>query len=448
MHRSHIVLSLALFSGLFAAACADDDEKETPQAAGSAGKSNPSAGTTSNAAGADTGTDAGEGGAGGSAGSENQPEPLYVVATGVPTGEELVGYLTTVRSIEAGTKINLDNAAEVGSLSWIFTRPGDAAVYVASLWEPTIVRWEANEAGDLKKTETLDLTNLGSSSAYLAASAPVFSETKSYFADEDQDQIVIWNPKTMEYIGTIPLGDEDEGNLRPIPEGSILVRGDKLVVTVGWRDADDTSVQGDHVRVVTIDTKSDEIIDSKVEDRAGHEGLNAMGSDGTAYFSPLSMYAAETQIGEGHGSASVVLRMLPGETSFDPDFSLDLSQLVGGRPAGDATLLDDQTALIRVWHPEIVDEIDPEKWQDVIWGQAGFKWWKWSLGDTQAVEIEDQEPGAQGATVFKIDGKTFTTRYAEDLSKTDLIEITPDGKLVPTFSTIGALAGPGVIRIR
>lgn len=446
---THHRICVCLLGCALALACADDQDTGPIASAGSAG----SAGSDVDRAGApDHGEDGGSGGtstgdaAGAGGDSSSSVEPLYVVSTGVISGEDFLGYLVPFHSFEAGTTFNLDNAAELGGGAWIFNRPGDASVYVASLYEPTIVRWEVKDEGDFVKHETLNFTNLGIGSAYLAATAPIFSATKSYFADEEQDQIIVWNPEAMELIGTIALGDDDIGNLRPIPEGAILVRGDKLVVTVGWRDADDTTLYSDHVRVVTIDTNTDEIVDSRIENRNVHEALNTVASDGTAYYSPYSLYAAYTEIGAGHGASPLVMRILPGDTSFDQDFLLDLRTLVGGRPAGDYTLIDDDTALIRAWHPEIVDPVDPSDWQAVLWGQAGFKWWRWHVGDDEAVEIANQKPGAQGATVFKIDGKTYTTLYADDLLSTDVVEITSDGELVPTLTSPGAIVG-GALRV-
>ena len=448
MSIDRILPILLLACGLVAACSDDKDPKPSSSVAGSASTAGKK-GLPDEEHGGDPGVEESGGAAGGDAGAagESAVEPLYVVSTGVISGDDFLGYLVPVHSLEKGGTFDLDKAAEVGGGSFVFNRPGDPAVYVASLYDPTIVRWEVKGDGEFVKRETLSFANLGIVSASGAALAPIFSATKSYFTDEEQDQIIIWNPEKMELIDTIALGDENVGNLRPIPEGTILVHDDKLVVTIGWRDADNTTLLGDHLRIVTIDTNTDQIVDSKLDDRNVHVQLNSTTSDGTAYFSNYSLYAAYTEIGAGHGSPSTALRILPGQQTFDPDFALDLSQLVGGRPAGDYTLLDDETALIRAWHPEIVDEVDPEDWQAVLWNEAGFKWWRWHVGDEQAVEIEHQEPGAQGSTIFKLDGKTYTIRYADDLSTTELIEITPQGEFVPGVTATGAIIGSGVLRI-
>lgn len=50
----------------------------------------------------------------------------------------------------------------------------------------------------------------------------------------------------------------------------------------------------------------------------------------------------------------------------------------------------------------------------MLWQEAGFLWWRWHIGDAQAVQIANQEPGSLGATVFKIDDKTYSTRHARE----------------------------------
>jgi hypothetical protein len=422
---------LAAVVGTSAVGCGSDESQLAPPAS-SAGASTPDAAPTPNASTPD---------------ATPVPAPLYVVSTGVVSGDDFLGYLTTVPSLEPGTTFNLDRAVEVGAGAWIFNRPGDDSVYVASLADATIVRWEVRGDGDFVRHETLDFGSLGTSSAYLAASTQIFSAGKSYFVDEDQDQLVIWNPERMELIGTLPLGDEPKGALRPIPEGALLIHGDQLVVTVGWRDADDTSALGDQVRIVTIDTKLDQIVDSSVEDRTTHAALNTVGADGTAYYSTYSLYAAYREIGVGHGAPSTLLRVEPDADRFDPEYSLDLSTLVGGRPAGDFTLLDDQTALIRAWHSDLVDPIDLADWQAVLWNESGFLWWRWHIGDAAAVQIPDQDPGALGATVFKVGDRTYSTLYAADLSSTTLVEVTPSAEFVPALEGPGQIIGAGVLRV-
>lgn len=372
----------------------------------------------------------------------------YAVSTAMLVGEDYVGYLATVPSIAAGSSFDLDHALEIEP-SWIFGKPGAPYVYAASLFSPTIVRYDLGADGNLVEGDKVSFANYGLQSAYLAQAAPIYSDDKSYFIDDLQDQIVIWNPRLMTAIGTIALGNQNEGKLRPAAEGSLVIHEGLILAATHWSDPnDDPSAYGSHVRLVAIDPKTDKIVQSTDDSRLSYAVPAGRASDGSLYYSPNSFISSETEIGPGHGSPSHVLRVGPRATEFDANYDLDLGPLVGGRPAGDFTLLDDKTALIRAWHPELADPITPETWKDVLWNEAGFLWWLWHVGDAEATQIANQSPGSLAASLFSLDGKTYVVRNAEDATSTTLDEIDAQGEFHPTFTGPGQFIGQGVVRVR
>ncbi|HEY0464148.1 MAG TPA: hypothetical protein VGC79_08070 [Polyangiaceae bacterium] len=372
----------------------------------------------------------------------------YAVCTGVLVGENFISYLTTVPSLEAGSRFNLDHALEIDP-SWIFGQQGRPSVYVASMLVPTIDRYDLNADGSLTKGDTVSFANYGLQSAYLAAAAPIYSDDKSYFIDDLQDQVVIWNPRLMRTIGTIPLGNRNEGKLPPAAEGTIVMHDGLILTVTHWSDPnEDPSVYGSHVRLVAIDPKTDQIVRSTDDARLTYAVPQGRASDGSIYYSPNSFISSETEVGPGHGSPSHLLRVAPNAAEFDAEYELDLSALVGGRPAGDFTLLDDQTALIRAWHPELVDPVTPETWKDVLWTEAGFLWWRWRVGDAEAVQVPNQNPGALGTAVFSLDGKTYVVRTSSDSTSTSLDEVDVAGEFQPALTGPGQLMGNGIVRLR
>src|SRR5262249_54811861 len=170
------------------------------------------------------------------AGGAGGASPLYVISTGVSSGNDFIGYLATVPSLDATTTFNLDKAIEVEA-SWIFAQPGKPYVYAASIFGPTIDRYLAGADGALTKDRSVSFANLGVQSPYLAALAPVYSDTKSYFVDDSQDQMVIWNPNEMTVIGTIPFNDAMDGALPPQPEGTVIVHDGLLMTAIDWSDS-------------------------------------------------------------------------------------------------------------------------------------------------------------------------------------------------------------------
>jgi hypothetical protein len=372
----------------------------------------------------------------------------YVISTRVfsPDLATEVGYLTTVPSLEAGSTYGLDNAVELPDSGIAFNRHGDPWVYWASGTEPTITRWEVAADGSFTRGPSMSLANLGLVDASAAADSPIFSADKSYFVDQAQGTIIIWNPSTMTLLGTIPLDVGTGGPLSPIVFSTLGVNGDRLFASMySWSDQDWTRM-GDSARLFVIDASSNTVLRSVDESRCNQLALGGVASDGTAYFSSRSYFTLPRLVfGDGYGAASCSLRVVPPGEEFDAGFDVDLSSLVGGRPAGDFTLVNDDTAFIRVWHTESVSKPTRDNW-DTMRNEAGFRWWRWRIGAPSAEEIIDQSSAANTVQLRRVDDRVYALRYTPDYSETTLEELRADGTIVPGLSGPGGIYG--VLRMR
>ncbi|HVW24967.1 MAG TPA: hypothetical protein VHC69_06325 [Polyangiaceae bacterium] len=374
--------------------------------------------------------------------------PIYVVETTVSSGDDELGYLVPIAGALGRVKsFNLDDAIEIGD-STIAGWDGAPYVYAGASDAPTITRWALQPDGTLSKDGELNFSDLGISHAAVD-NGFFYAKDKAYMPDDDNRQLIVWNPETMQLVGTIPLGVENDGPL--LPWTSLTVGQTEVLVSVSWEEdfSSDWSRFGDHVELITIDPNTDTVVDRKSDTRSNYAFWGSVGSDGAAYFSPMSYYAPiRSMLGEDAGVSSVALRVLPGEHAFDPGYNVDLSALVGGRPAGDLLPISDQVALIRAWHSDLVSAVagDKSNWQDVL-NEAGFLFWRWELGSDKAELIPDQPPGASEITsVYHVDGRALLPRVNADYSASELEELTPDGR----FQTV--LQGPGnfwgVVRVR
>jgi hypothetical protein len=377
--------------------------------------------------------------------------PLYVVSTVVSTEDTDVGYLVPVTSIGPGATFNLDNAIEVPP-SLAYAKPGSSVLYTATQNDPTITRWQLDAKGKLasENDTIISFANLGISHAWPLEASQVYSDEKAYFTDDAAGRVVAWNPKTMEITGTIPLEIESEGALAPLL--SLTVRQDRVFVVVSWEEdyeQGDWSRFGDHVRVYTIDPKTDEVIETSDEPRCNSLTWSFQQSDGTAYLSPMSWFAPiRSMLGPDHGVEPCGVRIVPRDSSFDRSYDVDLDALTGGRPTGNLFLVNDDVAFLRVWHEELVSPLDADKsnWEDVL-GEAGFLWWKWELGSEAAKPIPDQAPGASEVSgLLEVDRKRYLPRIASDYSETTLDELDPAGALSPGLTGPGAIFS--VVRLR
>ena len=438
------VRRLVLGSCVLGAFGCGDDAKVIDQ---SANQLNPSggAGATSTTP-PDTTASAGSG-----AGAiEQQPaaEPLYVVSTTVFAGDVAQGYLVPITSIAPGTTFDLTSAIEVAD-NTIATRAGTPYLYVGSSEEPTVTRWELGADGQLATGPSVSFANLGLSRASVSDEL-MFSDTQAYMPDDDNHQVVVWNPTSMEIVGSIPLEVDTDGVL--LPWMWVSVQADRVLVTVSWQAdfSGDWSIFGDHVSVLTIDPASNTIVDRVDDPRCNYAFWGSQTSDGSSYYSPLSYYTPiRSMLGDdARGVASCALRVNPGATDFDAAYDLDLSALAGGRPAGNLFFVSDDVALIRAWHSDLVTPISEDKanWVDVI-NEAGFMWWRWQVGSDAAEVLPDQTPSASETTgVYRVDGKAFIPRASADYSSTTLDEVDANGDFHPTLSGPGNIWG--IARLR
>jgi hypothetical protein len=348
---------------------------------------------------------------------EPEPAPLYVGATRVFSADSSIGYLFAVPSLGADAEVDLSRAVELND-AWVFGKDGPD-FYTATIFEPTIKAWHVNPDGSFVEGPTVSFVNEGVTGTYTAASVPLFSEDKSYFVDPGSLQVVVWNPRDMTFIETIPLPAPELAGFSPLAE--LTVRGDRVLVSIFMQSEDNTRT-GDFVRLIAIDPATDEIVEQSDDVRCGSFSPAGASGDGTIYYSPWDYHTVLRSVfGEGYGSASCGLRVIPPAGSLDTAYEVDLSSLVGGRPAASMQLLGGDQALLHVWHQELVNAT-PETWADTRF-EPGYKWYRWTIGSTEAAELPDQAPSVEGSAWRVVDGKVISFANNAEYSETTLIEL-------------------------
>lgn len=379
----------------------------------------------------------------------NRDSPQFVISTRIygESNNSETAYLTTVGSLEAGTTYNLDNAVEIVGGGYVFGNEGESSFYFASATEPLITRWEVSPDGKFTKGPSVSFANLGLSSALSAADSPLYSPNKSYITDRVQANVIVWDPSKMELIDTIALDRDSDQTLSPTVFTGLTAREDRIYATMYWSEKSDWTRLGTQSRLFAIDTGEDQVVSTTDDTRCNQVTYGGKTSDGTTYLTSRSYFTLPHLVfGDGFGAGSCALRVAPDADDFDADYAIDLGELVGGRPAGDLTLVSDDLAYIRVWHEERVNsESTADNW-DTIAEEPGFHWWKWQLGASAAEEIPDQEGSANPVQLRRVDGKVYALRYAPSFASTELQELGRDGQLKQGLSGPGGIYG--LIRVR
>lgn len=352
------------------------------------------------------------------------PAPLYVGATRVFSPEGSNGYLFSVPSLGSDATVDLSRSVELVD-AWVFGA-GGPDFFTATIFEPTIIRWHVTAEGTFEKGPTLSFANQGVGGTYTAASTPMFAEDKAYFVDASSMQVVVWNPRDMVFLRTIELPAPIIVGFEPSAE--LAIRGDQVLVSVMWSSPSSGFTENaDHVRLIAIDPLTDTV--SQVTDDTRCASLSPAGvtSDGTVYYGPWDYHAAVRGVfGDGYGSASCGLRVVPAASALDAGYEIDLSSLVGGRPAGGLQLLNDEEALLHVWHEELLGATT-ESWVDQRF-EPGYKWYRWRLGSSEATELPDQVPSAEGSAWRVLDGKVISFSNDAEYTETTLVELDDTGR--------------------
>src|ERR1041384_2122732 len=229
-------------------------------------------------------------GDGGDAPSAEAGTPLFVGTTRVFTPPESSrGYMYTFSSLDEteGDEINLQRAREMDD-AWVF---GDAKpnFFSATVFSPSSPQGSLDAQGNFVQGPEGRFANEGVTGTYTAAFTPVYSEEKSYFVDSDSAQVVVWNPKEVTFLKTIPIdADLPEGHEGPAdltPTLDISVQEGRVVVSVFWNSfASAWTQMASFTRLVVIDTATDEV--TSVTDKPGCASISPVEttSDGTTYY--------------------------------------------------------------------------------------------------------------------------------------------------------------------
>jgi hypothetical protein len=333
-----------------------------------------------------------------------------------PTGYALHSY-----SLEAGTMVDLEQSIEVPGGTSVFALEGSGEVFVGSGESPVLQKLEVGPDGSFTPLGELSFGAFGVANTWFRQEhVQIVSPTKGYVFDGPNARIFVWNPRELTLEETIPLDElliddwtGDFGYLAFRREGELLL-------TFNWRDPDFYAVR-DETALVVIDTETDDVT---IERRAGcgEMTLGAEAADGTIYFSSgvhgASVFRTE---GTAQGPEPCLLRVLPGERRFDPDFERALDTLTGDRPTGDLVPAGDGAGLLRVFHESEV-EIPADASAFDLRGLGGWRWWRVDLDSLETEELVDSPFGAANTLSFRVGDAAYLLRLAPDFSASTILE--------------------------
>lgn len=299
--------------------------------------------------------------------------PLYAVMYQVYDDSGSNSYLNLLDNLDL-EEVDTDHAREFPG-GRAFIQAYDGKLFVGDADTPTVTRYAIDDEGELVEEDSMSFANYGLDQGQFDAWNVTFiSSDKAYLLDFRDGTTIIWDPSTMEITGDIPPPDEFFREGYSFESTPAALRDGHLFRTVSWVNYDEAEYVQDYLLAV-YDVESDEIVDLVEETRCPVPGnLVHQDEDGNIYFSNWVWPVAGAMM---RGAASpCVLRILPGEDVFDPDWSLDYSDIADGREGGMFSYVGDGKALISVFHDERTsfdEETDP-------WAYVGsLNWSVWNV---------------------------------------------------------------------
>jgi hypothetical protein len=322
--------ALALACSLFTAACGDDDSGDkTP-----VGEPDSSVeGTSDSSVQNDQ-----DGGVPDSSGPTVNTTKWVASTYAVDTSGNYLASLVVLDDLSANGKV--PKGQDFGT-DIFYTTSGDGVFFVGRKNQPNIQRWKVKEDGSLEKTGELGLDAYGITSTLarsLRDAVQFIDESRAYYIDIDKFNIIPFNPSTTPMTIYADEVFDFKGLVHPdlTSQVSTMLRvGDRLMIVGRFWNKTDGGSASPLVRVAWVDLKTRQV--TYVDDtRCAQVMSTATDLEGNIYFGSHPALAVGNKSGfnQGKSPAACLLRMKKGESTFDPDYYVNLEEVSGGVAGG------------------------------------------------------------------------------------------------------------------
>lgn len=279
-----------------------------------------------------------------------------------------------------------------------------------------------------------------------ATSTVFVSNERAYTMSPDLGVIIVWDPETMERMGTLPFEmSERPLGMETFANDGYLV-GDKVIWSLFSGNFDTLSVYP-AVTLVVADASSDTEPARILEDARCLPGGPAHVDDAGNYdVHGAGFYGYFVAYGDaGPDARGCALRVGAGQSEIDPEFILDYETLTGS-PVNEPWIhVTGSQFVTRAWDPAAPFPENP----DDFWSNAALRPLLIDTGLGTAVPYPDLATGQSVDGVTReVDGVSYyqlsQTGYVEN-GHTDVVALTPGG-ILPKFHVNGFLLGLERIR--
>lgn len=360
--------------------------------------------------------------------------PFYAIATEVygadfSTSTSFIRLVSSldVPEIDLASAREYNGRATVGTVGkWLFIMDGA---------QPIVERFTVGADGSLTLDGELSFANYGM--PYWTIDAwgnTMVSPTKAYFSNPADGSLIVWNPTSMSIDREIPLPELASGDLE-LQSSPAILRGDRLFRLFSWANFDTFEFSRAPQQLGVYDTVSDELL-TLVEDNRCPAVYSEPFEDeaGALYFSNHVWSPMETLV-KG-APQSCALRVLAGETTFDPGWQFRYADFAEGREGAVLRYLGNGQALADIFYDErtsITSETDPSD----LGQSSNWRLWSVNLESGTGAPIEGLEFKPGGYNDVHIGDRTLILMPSADYARTTAYELV-DGTAVSRFAIQGS----------
>ncbi|KPM32233.1 MxcI protein [Croceitalea dokdonensis DOKDO 023] len=367
MNRFSWITICLLALAITIVSCSDDDPDPTPPQQGGDNPDNPDAG--------------GE-----------EPGDLFVLSHSVFGTDVNTSYVTTVTdldntSVEFETS-DLSQFVEFSGVGTVHALPEQKVAYYYSGEDATVTELLFADDNTVSLGREVSFAGLGVTNANFGSKLHVAND-KAFVFSRQTSELIVWNPEDMSIIESKPLGIT-------VPAGDNLIQGDfftvdgKAVLITGLVD-ENFLARRQGVNVTVIDIATNNVDSTTTDDRTTFMSSSAIDANGNRYFGPNDNTSGQHFLTPDDSAKPVILRMLAGQTSFDPDWSYDPTDDLGSVLWGCCTQGADGNIFIQSF-PEDGEGV-AEVQQNFEFGAFPFDWYDF---DTSGPSVSTANTNAKG----------------------------------------------------
>ena len=370
-------------------------------------------------------------GTGGTGGAGNDQ---FLVVTRVRTPDGRAIFASVLPALDVGM-VDISEALELSGLSRVrtfggrvFSFDGESGVVTRYVVEGDLLVEDVLEDGNRARFSMapVGVTSFTNQFAFI-------TQERAYYIDIANSQVVVWNPTAMAVTSTFPAPELNREGFGAVG-GGVSVIDDFVFMPISWGNQNEATFVP--VAAMIVLSASEDSVFGVVEDDRCIASSAAFVDSGSVYLiADAGGGLIEIFAEPGTIPPPCLLEWIPGETTFNPDFYRDISEITGvelvtnGLGRGDGTfVLQLYTSDVDPRTLEPIELIDGSFWQ---WGAVDFR------NDTSTL-IETIAPGGISSAGWVVDDMYFVPQFDDDANRSTLFEIeSPDA--TEFFTAVGEI---------